>query len=400
MVMSNNSADQIVSSGLISSIGVPFHRSPGFTIPLVRLTAGGNSYYIQRIDRNKKIAGFDLFDAAVNLRRLTRPYQLEIGNNEVYSLVDPSGIPHVGTKRELAPIIRNWVSEVEHPLLRMNFARFCGQEGLASRAANEAVRLKKNEFNDEEAAIHWFIDSVVSAELVAMLISANSESITEDAMNKNHLTVSNLSESRLLLQIVTRNSSKLSFDNRVVKELEKLKIFIGKVLGRSVHIDVVDAEQPSGDDWGGEISARGGDRDERRTERIVNEIRHRRRQEERLALVLDLLLANDSAGWDILRSYDDRAKFARVAIVLLADELSKKQISRGNKNLSKVISQEIWTMFRLAYPTQRGILLLEFAKVLKRHADIANTIKSVCRTSDSMYVNGLRQKILDELHTT
>lgn len=398
MVMSNNGAVHVISSGLISSVGVPFYKTPGFTIPLVRSTASGNSYYIQRVDRKKKIVGFDLFNAAVQLRRLKRPYYLEIGNSEIYSLIDPSGVPHVGTKRELAPIIRDWVSDVEYPLLRMNFARFCGQEGLASRAANEAVRLKKNEFNDEEAAIHWFIDSVVSAELVGMLVSPRSKVITEDEMNKNHLMVSQLSGSRLLLQIVTQNASKLYVDSKETKELAKLKSFIGRVLERSVHVDVVNAGQPSGDVWGVETSAH-GDRDESRTERIVNEIRHRRRQEERLALVLDLLLENDSAGWDILRSYVDKAKFARTAIILLADALSKRQNSRANKNLSEVISREIWTMFRLAYPPQRGILLLEFAKVLKHNADIANTIKSVCRTSNSMYVNEVRERILHELAT-
>jgi len=396
MVMSNNSTESIFSSGVVSSVGVPFRSAPGFAIPLVRLVEGGNSYYIQRIGGNKKIVGFELFDAAVNLRHLEKPYYLEIGDSEVYSLVDPRGTPHVGTKHELAPTIRDWVAEVEYPLLQMNFARFCGRDGVATRAAREAVRIKQTELNDDAAAIQWFIDSVISAELVAMLFYRSTKPITDEEMNKTHLSVSGLSESRLSLQIETQNISGRAFDNNVTKELEKLQIFLGKVLDRRVHVDIVGTEGPIENAWNVEMSPR-HDRDERRTERIVNEIRHRRRQEERLALVLDLLVANDPAGWDVLHNYVDRAKFARRAMAHIAHLLSKRRTWQGDKNLSKIISKEIWAIFRLAYPQQRGTVLLELARVLKHDTDIAKAIKWACQMSNSVYVNDFRQKILREL---
>jgi hypothetical protein len=105
--MMSNSQHSLITSGIVGSIGVPFHSPPGFTIPLVKLREGANTTYVQRLDGNGKIVGFNPFDGPINSIPLPSAYPLAVGDSEVYSLLDPGGRPHVGTKRELALPIRH-----------------------------------------------------------------------------------------------------------------------------------------------------------------------------------------------------------------------------------------------------------------------------------------------------
>jgi hypothetical protein len=140
--MMSNSQNSVISSGIVGSIGVPFDTPPGFTVPLVKLREGSNTTYVQRLDHYGRIVGFQAFDGQIKSIPLTSTYPLSVGGSEVYSLLDPGGRPHVGTKRELALSIRHWVTQIERPLLRMSFARFVGNNDVATKAAHEAIKEK------------------------------------------------------------------------------------------------------------------------------------------------------------------------------------------------------------------------------------------------------------------
>ena len=59
----------------------------------------------------------------------------DVGIEEVFALVDPSAVAHAGTRAKLSRIVKTWVTKIDAPLLRMSFARFCGDKRLAERAA-------------------------------------------------------------------------------------------------------------------------------------------------------------------------------------------------------------------------------------------------------------------------
>ena len=400
--MSNNHRDLTVSAGQVSSVGIPFSKGPGFTIPLVQPSTDSNTLYVQRVDNDQNIIGFDVFTRAVRSVRLGKPYHVAIGKEEVYSLLDPNDVPYVGNRGELSPIIRKWVSNIKEPLLRMNFARFCGQKSVAKRAAHEAVAMKAAEFKSEEYAIRWFIDSVISAELVTAVSAAGSSSAGDDSLRNTRLAVQRTGPSKLLLEVISSvGHHEQSSNKNISREVTELLAFTSSAIGQSIDVELTRtrAGAPKNLEWGRFDSKRHLDNElsdvERRAEQIMSEISNRGRQEERLALVLDLLLSGDSSGSYVFANYIDRAVFAERAIGYLSEALSKKEQSPSDTE--KVISNELPKLIRLAFPMQRGVLLLELAKKLGGYPNIAKAIRSITERSGSNIINLQRGRILHEL---
>jgi hypothetical protein len=124
---------------------VPFWTAPGFAIPLFQWNAHSNATYVQRVDVNRNIIGFDLFEGGGRVLPLRETLRVEIGDEELFAIVDPFSIAFAGTRTRLAPIVNSWVRTINFPLVRLSFARFCGNKALAIRSAEDAIREKTRE---------------------------------------------------------------------------------------------------------------------------------------------------------------------------------------------------------------------------------------------------------------
>jgi hypothetical protein len=119
------------------------------------------------------------------------------------------------------------------------------------------------------------------------------------------------------------------------------------------------------------------------------------RQEERLAMIFDEILKDQTVGVEILRRYGrDRATWANNALEMLdAASLSGQKYETNQIVLGKVIKK----MYQRVFPNSRGIFLYFMAKHLAKHPLINALIRYQTNASYSIYVADVRNKILSLL---
>ena len=92
-------ADTSASPGRFARVrfaAVPFWTAPGFAIPLFQWNASSNATYVQRVDVNRNIIGFDLFEGGGRVLPLEETLHVKIGDEELSMsrewAVDQSGV--------------------------------------------------------------------------------------------------------------------------------------------------------------------------------------------------------------------------------------------------------------------------------------------------------------------
>ena len=136
MITTDRPIDSAFDKGLITAISVPFWTRPGFAIPLIQLGLSSNTVYIQSVDRSRKVNDFIYVECFSLDRRVPATYTVEIGQAEVYALLDIRGRICIGTQKELSPDVSRWVEEIKAPLVRFSFARFCGSRSIEFESAS------------------------------------------------------------------------------------------------------------------------------------------------------------------------------------------------------------------------------------------------------------------------
>jgi hypothetical protein len=306
----------------------------------------------------------------------------------VFALIDPNGDPYAGTRNELTPIVKNWVQDVDPPLLRMNFARFCGEEALAERSAAEAVKLKTSEFKNQEQAVRWFIDAVIIAELFNTLAETYvpQQEKARDRLFENALVSVRFNKGRLVIELPSalldgkaRLSKNRSF--RLGKVLELARVATGRDL------DLTAAATPR--------AAKTFDvTTQIRVDNVAAEINKLSRQEQRLSVLIRTILDDPPAGELLLSQYSDSAKFASNSARLLRGVLENAE---DYSNLELQIAKVIPTLLTRAFPRQRGRLLVELAHGMSRHRRIASVIRGIVLKSRSNEIQSVREVVLKNL---
>lgn len=101
-------ADTSASQGRFARVrfaAVPFWTAPGFAIPLFQWNASSNATYVQRVDVNRNIIGFDLFEGGSRVLPLEETLHVKIGDEELFAIVDPLSTAFAGTRTQLTPIV-------------------------------------------------------------------------------------------------------------------------------------------------------------------------------------------------------------------------------------------------------------------------------------------------------
>ncbi len=129
---------------------------PAFAIPLVRPHKGSNLDYTPRVNAMGVIDGFMPVEAEGKILTIRDKYIIEIGQDEVFGLVDPDGTPLIGTKKSLRPRIVRWLDRVEDRVCQLNMALFCDNEKLSISIGRDVFASKASELGDRDAAARWF----------------------------------------------------------------------------------------------------------------------------------------------------------------------------------------------------------------------------------------------------
>ncbi|WP_346296286.1 hypothetical protein LRC39_03030 [Rhodopseudomonas sp. P1] len=384
--MSNSNLDAVAFRSLrLVGVSVGSRKGPGFAIPLLVSRSDGNATYVQRTDRGGRIVGFQVFIDRCLRQPVAGNRSVAVGDPEVFALLDIEGVVHVGTRDELSPKVKEWLTKIEAPLTKMNYALFCNARAVAYKAAFDAVQRKEVEFSSRNNAVIWFMGSVIVAPL---------------------------------LKALTKNMK----DEAVVEDCFKSADVVVRQEGKNVYVELprwVDplAIRKTGDDFGGlvdlaksatecdlVIGVRGrGYRDprvERRyNSRPVNDlierrIRPLRRQEERIAEVIRVLLTEGRAGFDVLERYEDVGSFANYVIGDLRRGLSP---GMNAELIEQRVARSLKRYTSRAVSFNRVKFLFHMAERLGSFRQISNSLRSIVFESGSQAIAAASNDILLKL---
>ncbi len=374
----NHIAGLFFEGGQVCRLAVPFWMTPGFAIPLIQSQAISNVAYVQKVDRGQKVIGFEIFDDNVRTVDLDVLQSVRVGDEELVAFIDPVGKAHVGTQKSLFPIARKWVSQIQHPLIKMNFALFCGFEKIAMVAARNAVIEKEKELKDHMRASLWFVNSVALVELVKTVADQSRYSRADEQIFSEDISIG-ISRGKLTVELPVslgsagaRAPSRFS---RVARLIEiatgyKLNLIVKDPQRKKNNKEILDAIGPT-----------------------ISKIQKLRRQECRLAFVLKLLLTEPALGKTVLSQYSDKASFANRGLNIVRNAVSMTprvtELEIANI-LSKIVST--------AYPLQKGRLLFDFSEYLSEFKHIAMAIDEITNRSNSVYVEEYRDFIQKNLN--
>jgi hypothetical protein len=114
------------------------------------------------------------------------------------------------------------------------------------------------------------------------------------------------------------------------------------------------------------------------------------RQEERVSVILDLILRDRRRGFEILNKYQgDRAKFASYAI----EEIRSSFSDESSTNDQIIAASLVARFFSYTYPMNRGRLLFFLATHLAKYPVVNAAISRCLSRTASMFVEEYRSKI-------
>lgn len=387
--MNNNGDDDLLfGQGYVTSLAIPFWTQPGFAIPIVMTKHDSNVTYVQRVNAARQIIGFDMFRPGGRVVPLTPMYLARIGNPEVFAFVDPSGRPHAGTRDELTRVVRKWVTSIEQPFTRLNFARFCRDNALAKKSAIEAVKRKANEFNNREQAILWFVDSIVLGDLVAALAQMRT--------SKTDRTIESVYASDVLSVRVTKNHLTIEMPEEILDRkayppkhqsarLSKILEFARIATGLNVDLKATPKKR---------FGLESDEAVDTRVAELQKNLQEITRQEKRLSVLLEAILSNPPVGTTVLNQHTDQALFMRRATATIQRAI---KTAGPNEDIENTIAGVLADIIRQAYPRQKGRILLELAARLSSYPKLASIIRGITNRSRAHEVEMRRSTILEYL---
>jgi hypothetical protein len=138
----------------------------------------------------------------------------------------------------------------------------------------------------------------------------------------------------------------------------------------------------------------------------AKQIHHVGRQEERIAILLDLILRNPDDASFLIKLYSiDRAKYANRVLKQIDIEINKSrkdgdlfQGERGRRLNAVQLARIVNEPFSRGMPSNRAALLYYMAKHLARYPDINNYLRNKITNARSVFITPYRRQILDFLN--
>ena len=373
--------------GFVGGIVLPPFTQPAFTLPLVHSYSRANTVYIQNVGWTGRVTGFDPFETSGLQVEPVPSYPIEVDGEEVYALLDPSGEPRVGTKRELSPDMRRWAGSVDAPISQMKFARFCGKHDLASTAAHHAVLLKAKELDDDIQARKWFIISAIAGDLLEMLgpHSATRRSKVLDLQHATDIGVDQISQTRMRVTFTRKSET----THQAGKNLYRKRLTnVLKIAKAATGMDIDIAERDPRDLYEGDA----GHSPNRHRMVPLAGIADLPRWEARIAAFLIHSIYSPSETARELDHYEDASSHGQKALERLrrSNVLNALSVDQAAEEISTLVPN----LVSESYPLRRGRLLLELAITLGEFEVVSNSIMSTLKMYHSSSVDEVRSPII------
>lgn len=362
MTNNNGRSSLFLNEMLAYAVLMPAHTVPSFAIPLVRPDERANINYTPIINVHGRISGFTQIESKGQIINLRKSCWIELGQEEVFAVIDPKRYALVGTREFLIPKISGWIDKIDDKLVRLNFALFCNDEYLCHELGRKVFSIKLSELDDSEAAARWFVSSFVCLPIVQEVFKANSiqDEKTELSMADFIPAVEMLNSSTLAI-IMPKSTpfDKLEGSKSYHGVVSRMLFFANAATGFTLTI----GSRPAS----GKIPL---------TNKIAADLERIAafsKQERRLAEVLKVYISNAKIESSFLDCYVDRSSYANKAITLAKENFEEqryKKLARSNQ-VAEVLPQII----RAAFPRQRGLLILELARVLSIYNPISHVIR-------------------------
>lgn len=371
----------------------------GFALPVLVDPDDFSAVLVQEIDEiSGKISSFKVVEGDLTVVALSAAVQAVAGQDPVYAFIDDDGSVHAGTSSQLAGMLRRFAHQNPgRHSVNLQIIELIGtsQEKKVARASMHQTIVKQAGAN---AAASFYSATLRSVLWSSLLSLAKSEEVARRILR-----------ARSKLSASIENGS-LSFDLRAIspddREAINAQALEDKIL---LEFDL----QPLGESADPAPSSTNYDADlvQKKATELIHRISRCSRQEERMAVLMDAIIADRSIGLTALLRYQDRAKFANWTLDLLRERFFQKQQKTSNpkffideKNTpfdtERTIADLVPKLFTRNYPLTRGELLFSLAKHLGKWPMINTAIKRSLDRTASMFVENWRAATDDMLIAT
>lgn len=365
---------------------IPYLRNgPGFALPLLVDPEFPNELFVHEIDEyTNLISHFRLMRDRYSAVQISEPLSVELGDLPIYAFVDEKGVSNAGSLEKLGPTLRSFL--VRKP----EYTAICLQvvELLGAKEEQRDARIKMRQAilrrSGQQAAYSFYERSTLRFALWKQLLK---DAPSEDSARR-------ILSARSRLDVRVGQSGEMMIDlggleprDQEAFDIEKLASELQSEFDTSSSNDTPTFEALAED------SELEGDEQNyaTRVKEALRELAIANRQEQRLAIIFDALLANQDFGKALLDSYDEhRAIFTIQVLDRLRSTLSSTLPTLDRKGQ---VRYELYRTLVDFYGMRKGELLLEFAARLGKYPEANALISDRLNHLHSKFVEPYRSAI-------
>ncbi|WP_293679008.1 hypothetical protein [uncultured Phenylobacterium sp.] len=366
-------------------------RSPGFFLPLLQ-SDGSEGYYLQTVDEiSDLISSFSRISETPDLIfSIDIPIFVDLGSRPVFVFMDHLGVVHVGTVGDIASDLREYVKNNPADVaVRLQIANLLDEPG-ERRSAREAVRINIEAQLGQTAGAAFYQSALRSALWNSLIKRAPSRDAAHAVIETRSSFQSSIGDDGSIaidISALERRSIYGDDLNAIVQDIKDE--FVTRDNGISNHVDGISSTDNIKDD-ANKLDIIGAD-----LLHIQATISNAPRQEERISMLLEIILRDRKVGLEILNLYRPRANFESRAIEMMRQRLNFN--SEGSIPDSLVVSDIVVKLFFMIFSMNRGYLLYFASIHLGQISDVRQSIRFCLSKTQSVHVESFRSEIYDIL---
>lgn len=366
--------------GLAGYIPYSLSNDAGFILPVFN-TFGMDGFFIQSPDiRSINISEFILVQdfSHEEILKVSLTLHAEIGDKLIFGFQDDLGAIAIGDLDSLSGFLQSYLSTGLETSAGLQIAELLGSSEEKKKFRTKMANIVELS-TGEHASDNFSHSSVFLNALWDKLVSIVSDG-------------SKLSELVKHKKLILLNADS-SLDGIFPLDLQ---IWLKDEIGvDSYHIaDSLERELPIGIFGNKRSDVESVGILQARLNKELHEIHGEPRQEARIARMIRRIMENPGIGRHLIKSYQDRAQFARDATRLIYNNINYFDLSPDEDFIDWLVDR----LYTMSYPRQRGVLLYELAIRLGEFPAFADSIARHAQASNAEAVHLAIDAIMERLN--
>ncbi|WP_339031361.1 hypothetical protein WI604_07185 [Bradyrhizobium symbiodeficiens] len=386
----------------------------GFALPVFAHPENASILLVQEIDEvDGMVRGFTrLIDTDLPLIAVHNAAPAAIGAPPVHAFLTDNGVAYAGTAIQLQSFLRDFAAK--NPSRHATNLQIAELIGTGSEKKNARARMRNvvAQHAGANAAASFYAGALQTAMWNILIRGAKSEDIARRIIEARSRLNASIADGSLVVDL-----DAIAPDDRATIDVNELKTNILSEF--ELRPDTEAAPEPTR-----EATSTDADAIQRRIMELIRRINNCPRQEERISILIDAILADLTIGLSALLQYSsDRAKFANWTLGQLRDlflqpglvESSLTSISANpiqpelfaaesglkmrlrdfdaKLDPEAAIAALIPKLFTRQFPMSRGELLYYLSKHLAKWPQVNRAIQLSLKRTVSVYVHDWRAEI-------